>query len=80
MCKEDEIPASEPKREEYNVKEEPESPGLGEGETTQPSQPSHCHRSGPLTQSTPLTTRVLVVARAKLLDSCHERTKVSVCL
>ena len=29
-----------PKREEFDVKEEPESPGLREGETTQPSQPS----------------------------------------
>ena len=35
-CKEEETP----KREEFDVKEEPVSPGLREGEATQPSQPS----------------------------------------
>ena len=39
-CKEEEMLASAPKREELDAKEEPESPGLGEGEPTQPSQTS----------------------------------------
>ena len=39
-CKEEETPASVPKREEFDVTEEPESPSLGERETSQPSQSS----------------------------------------
>ena len=39
-CKEEETSASEPKREEYDIKEEPESPGLREGVAAHPSQPS----------------------------------------
>ena len=36
-CKEEEKPTLAPKREEVDVKEEPEPLGLREGETTQPS-------------------------------------------
>ena len=38
--KEEETPTLAPKREEFDVKEEPESPGLREGDITQASQPS----------------------------------------
>ena len=45
---EEETPTSAPKREEFDVKEEPESPGLREGETAHPSQRSELpeERSG----------------------------------
>ena len=39
-CKEEETPTSVLKREEFDVKEEPESPSLKEGETTHWGQPS----------------------------------------
>ena len=38
--KEEETPTSVHKKEEFDVKEEPASPGLGEGVTAQTSQPS----------------------------------------
>ena len=40
QCKEEETLSSAPKQEEFDVKDEPESLGLGEGATSQPRQPS----------------------------------------
>ena len=69
-CREKETSTPAPKREEFDVKSEPESPGLREGETTQLQVNLHnCHRSGPLTQKTQLITKILVVVRAKLHGS-----------
>ena len=62
-CKE-ETPIPKPEQEQFDVKEEPESPDLGEAGTPQASQ---LHRSGPLTRCIIYAIRIQEEAHVKLL-------------